>query len=147
VELAAEACRELREEARAVGFGRPDLEMRTPRAAQRSRAEQRAAEVGGGTAASGDDAARRAAERPVGAVEHAGPVQRRVSILRALDVELISGRAVESAARVGTDFGPDAAHAEERERPAGDRRARDVEVDIDAAAAAEMRAAGDVKEA
>src|SRR6185436_4658867 len=106
-----------------------------------------AAEVGGGAAAPCDDTTRRAAERPMGPVEHAGPVQRRVGILRALDVELIPGRAVESAARVGADLGPDAGSAEQRKRPAGDRRARDVDVDIDAAATAEMRAAGDVEEA
>jgi hypothetical protein len=74
-------------------------------------------------------------------------VQRRVGILRAFNVELIAGRAVEGPTRVGADLGPDAARAQEREGPAGDRRARDVEVDIDAAAAAEMRAAGDVEEA
>ena len=62
-------------------------------------------------------------------------------------MELVAGRAVESAARVGADLGLDAARAQQRERAAGDSRARNVEVDVDAAAAAEMRAAGDVEEA
>ena len=70
-ELGAEAGRERGEEARSVGLGGADLEVRVARAAERSGAEQRAAEVGGRAAAPGDDAVRRTAERPVGAVEDA----------------------------------------------------------------------------
>ena len=145
-ELAAEPRGDGGEEARAVDLGRPDLEVRVSRAAERAGAEQRAAEVGGRAAAPGDDAARRTVERPVGAVEDAGTVQRRVGVLRALDVELVAGRAVEGPALVGADLGLTSQRAQQRERAARDGRAREVEVDVDAAAPAEVRAAGDVEE-
>ena len=52
------------------------------------------------------------------AVEHAGPVERRVRVLRALHVQLVAGRPVEGAARVGADLGAHVAT-----RAAGRRRA------------------------
>ena len=86
--------------------------MRVSRPAERPGAEQRASEVGRGAAAPGHDAGRGPTERPVGAVEHAGPVQGRVGVLRALHVELVAGRPVEGAARVGADLGPHGARAQ-----------------------------------
>ena len=97
MKLAAEAGGQRGEEAGTVGFGCPDLEVQVPRAAERSRAEQRAPEVGGCAAAPGDDTAGRAAERPVRAVEHAREVQLRVGVLRALHMQLVAGRPVEGA--------------------------------------------------
>src|SRR6185312_5273499 len=90
VELAAEASRQCGEEARAISFSRPDLEVRSPRPAERPGAEQRAAEVGGGAATPGDDPAGRTAERAMGTVEYPGPVQGRVSVVRALHVQLVA---------------------------------------------------------
>ena len=54
---------------------------------------------------------------------------------------------VERGAVVGADLRRDVERAEERERAARDGRARDVEMDVDAAATAEVGAAGDVEEA
>ena len=65
VQLAAEARCDPGEEMRPVGLGSADLELRAPRPAERSRAEQCAAEVRGGTATPGDDAVWRPAERSV----------------------------------------------------------------------------------
>ena len=60
-ELAAEASCERGEKASAVAFRRPNLEVRASGAAERARAEKRAAEVGGGAAMPSDNAVGRAA--------------------------------------------------------------------------------------
>ncbi len=64
-------------------------------------------------------------------VEHAGPVQRLVGVRRPLDVQLIARRAVERVLLVRTDLGVDVEGAEERERPARNRGAREIEMQRD----------------
>ena len=61
-------------------------------------------------------------------------------------MELVARRLVERGALVRADLRLDVERAQERERAAGDGRAREVEVDGDVAAAAQVRAAGDVEE-
>jgi hypothetical protein len=78
--------------------------VRVARAAESPRAEQGAAKVGGGAAAPRDHAARRPVERPVGAVEDARSVEGLVCLGGSRDVELVAGRPVEGAPRVGADL-------------------------------------------
>src|SRR5205085_378990 len=77
----------------------------------------------------------------------ARPMERFVRRVRSFDVELVPGRVVEGESVVSTDLRCDVERAEERERTPRDGRARDVEVDVDAAAPAQVSAAGDVEEA
>src|SRR5207249_10896300 len=84
VQLGAEARREPGEKLRSLGLRRADLEMRSSRPAERARAEERTAEVGGRAAAASDDALWRAAEWSVRTVENAGPVEHCVCLPRAL---------------------------------------------------------------
>src|SRR5581483_5526571 len=135
------------EEASPVGFGRPDLEVRASRPAQRPRAKECTAQIRSGAATPRDDALLREPERPVRPVEHAGVEERRVRVFGALHVKLVARRPVERATWVCADLGPHSGGTQERERTPRDGRARDVEVDVDAAAAAEMRTAGDVEQA
>src|SRR5581483_67703 len=73
-------------------------------------------------------------------------MERAVRGVGAFDVKLVASRAVEGGARVGANLGRDGERAEQREGAAGDGRARDVQVDVDAAAAAQVGAPRDVEE-
>ena len=125
---------------------RSHLEVRRPRARQRAAAEECAAEVGAAAARAGDDAARRAVEREMVVVEDAGLGEHAERALRALDVELVARRAIEGPRRVGADLRRDAQLGEQRERAPDDGRGREVEVERDRAAAAEMHRARRVEE-
>jgi len=71
-EVDALGAREAGEEGGGLRRGRSQLEVRRAGERERTRAEERAAEVRSPAAAAGDDAARRALERCVPAVDHTG---------------------------------------------------------------------------
>jgi len=134
-------------EAGAFGLRGADLEMRIARAAQGACAEERTAEVRTATATTREHALRRSLERSVRAVEHAGPVQRLVRVGRAFDVELVARRPAECVLLICPYLGVDVECAQQRERAARDCGAREIEVQRDLAATAQVHAARHVEQA
>src|SRR5918995_1549426 len=136
-----------REELRALERGRPDLEMRGPRPAERAAAEQRSAQVRTAAARSADDPFR----RPFGGARACPQDSRFGEHVEgngvSLDVHLVPRRAVERTPPVGPDLGADAERAEEAECTARYAGAREVEVNADPPAAEEVDAPRRVREA
>src|SRR6478609_1510001 len=116
--------------------------MRRGRTDQRAATEKRSAEVGAPAARLGDQPLWRTRQGPVRAVEHTGCGERRECVLRSFHVQLVSRRTVERTPSVGADLGFDVERPEERERAARDGRAREIEVEGDLAAAAQVEPAG-----
>jgi hypothetical protein len=85
-------------------------------------------------------------ERPMRRVEHAGAMQCLVRVGSPFEVQLVASRAVESMLLIGPDLGLDVEGAQESKRAPRDRGARQVEVQRNLAATAQVHAAGDVKE-
>ena len=145
-ELDALGSRKPGEERRRVERGRPQLEVRRAAERERSRAEERAAQVGGAAAAARHDPPRRPLERAVPPVDHAGRRQDSQGVGVAVDVELVARRGVERAAPVGADLRADPAVAEEGERSAGGRPAAEVEVERPVSRPAQVEASRRVEQ-
>ena len=94
--------------------------MRRTRAADRSAAEQRAAEVGAPAARAADDPARRTLQRRAADVEHSRLVQDPQRVRSSLDVQLVARRPLERALLVRADLGADADVAQQPERASRD---------------------------
>jgi hypothetical protein len=62
------------------------------------------------------------------------------------DVQLVASRAIEGVLLVRPDLGLDVEGAQEGERPACDRRTREIEMQCDLAATSQVDAAGDVEQ-
>ena len=107
----------------------PDLEVRRSRPAQRSRAEERAAQVGRPAARARDDTPRRTVEWKPVASHHSCLRQHGDRVLRAVDDELRARSALERVGTVGPDLRVDAEPAQDRERAPSDRRLGQVEVE------------------
>ena len=74
-------------------------------------------------------------------------MQHVVRVRRSLDVELVPGRAVERGSLIRPDLRLDLERAQQRECATRDRRADEVEMNRNLAAAAQVHAAGDMEEA
>ena len=120
--------------------------MRRARAADRSAAEQRAAQVGAPAARPPDDPARRPLERRAAGVEDARLVEDAQRVRSALDVQLVARRSGERALPVRAELGADADVAQQPERAPGDGRLAHVEVQRDLAAPVEVEPPGRVEE-
>ena len=120
--------------------------MRRARAAERAAAEQRAAQVGAAAARASDDAFWRPLDRDEPLVEHSRLVHHLQGPLLPLDVELVAGRLLERVPAIGADLGLDAELPQEPECAPRDGRAREVEVERDLPAPAQVRAAGGMEE-
>src|SRR5829696_9440231 len=107
--------RDLGDEPRTLEPARAQLEVGRARAGQRSAAEERAAEVGAAAAGASDDALRRPLERRPGPRHDSCLAQHLARAAVEPDVELVSRRPVERAARIGADLGAHAEVAKERE--------------------------------
>ena len=120
--------------ARRRARSRPQLEMRVARARERAarRAARRAGRRRGSTSGRRRaSAAARAARRDAESTPASRSTAERALV--DVDVELVARRPVERAAAVGADLRADAEVAQQRERAARGGRAREVEVDGDAA--------------
>ena len=134
------------EELRPVGLRKPHLELGRPRAADRPGAEQRTARVGRTAAGTPDDPRRRSGQRAAAAPDDAGLTENLHRARAAENVQLVARRTVERALPVRPDLALDPEVAQERERSAGHRGRRDVEMERELAVPAEVEAAGRVEQ-
>src|SRR5262249_1374303 len=126
--------------------GRPQLEVRRTGPAQRTAAEQRSAKVRPAAAGAADDPARRALERRVARVEHAGLVEHAKGGLPTLDDDLVASRTGDGTLRVRPEVRLDAEVGEQPERAPRDDRLGDVEVEKELSPPAKVQAPGRVEE-
>jgi hypothetical protein len=138
---------ETRDELRTLRLGAPELEVWRTRAAQRRAPEERATQIRAAAACACDNASRRRRKRRQACTQDAGLVQDLQRVLVTGDVELVARSTVEGAPLVGADLRRDAERTQEAEGAARDRRVGDVEMDRDLTAAAQVNAAGGVKQA
>ena len=139
-------CSDANEELGPVGLGEADLELGRSRAADRPGAQESSAPVGGAATETPDDPRRRPGQRAASAPDDAGLAEHLHRACAAEDVQLVARRAVECAPPVRPDLALDAEVTQQRERPPGHGRRRDVEVERELAVTAEMEAAGRVEE-
>ena len=132
------AAGDLGEESRSVEAGRAELEMRRPRARERAGAEERASQIGAAAARAADHSLGRTAERCAASGEDAGLPEHRRRGRIDLELELITGRAVERVPGVGADLGTDAEVSQQAERTPRDRGAREVELHRELTASVQM---------
>src|SRR3979411_722698 len=86
-------------------------------------------------------------EWPVRTVEHTRAVQGLVRVRRPFDVQLVARGTVERVLLVRADLRLDVEGAQESERATCDGRAREIELQRELAATAQVAADGDVEEA
>ena len=89
---------------------------------------------------------RRSGQRAAAASDDAGLAENLHRARAAEDVQLVARRAVERALPVRPDLALDAEVAQQRERPPGHRRRRDVEMERELAVTAQVQAAGRMEE-
>jgi hypothetical protein len=134
--------RQLRKERRRLDVGRPQLEVRAAGPAGRARGQERASEIRSSAAGPGDDAARRPFEREEVGVEDSRLVEGLEGTGVVSKVELVARPPLESPLLVRADLAGDAVRAQERETAPRDGAARELEVERDAPAPAQVDAAG-----
>src|SRR4029079_11996848 len=108
--------------------------------------EERAAEVRAPAAPPRNHATRRPLDRAMRRIEHACTVERLVRMPGAFEVELITSRPAERMLLVRPDLRVDAERTQERERSSGNRGAREIEMQRDLPAAAQVHAARGVEQ-
>jgi hypothetical protein len=136
-----------RDERRAFRARTPNLEVRRTRSAQRSAAEQRAANVGGAAARAGDDTPRRVFEGSEPRGDHAGLVQHLNGAFVSLDVQLISRAAVERPPAIRSDLRGYAEAPQQTEGSTSHRGIGDVQMNGNLTASPQVDASGRMEEA